>query len=189
MDAKEYLECGKGFINKEEFDRAIADLSEACRLDPNLGEAKTNLSIAYFNRGIKSYQNGDSNRAITDITEAVRLTPNDDQCFGALGMIYQETGNHDGVISAFTEAIRIAPTADAYGFRSDGYYGKCKEYRAAGDEDNFFKYIDLAIEDLKAALGIPGDPAHDLRRKALEHLTNERELRRKAYDGIRNMGL
>jgi Flp pilus assembly protein TadD len=33
------------FINQEDFDRAIADFSEACRLDPNLDEAKNNLSI------------------------------------------------------------------------------------------------------------------------------------------------
>jgi len=38
---------------------------------------------------------------------------NDATLYEARGMIYDQTGNHDGVINDFTEVIRIAPTDDA----------------------------------------------------------------------------
>ena len=49
-------------------DRAIADYTEAIRLDPK-------LAIAYYERGIAYHALGDFDRAIADYTEAIRLDP------------------------------------------------------------------------------------------------------------------
>jgi tetratricopeptide (TPR) repeat protein len=51
-----------------DFDRAIADYTEAIRLDPK-------LAIAYYERGVAYHALGDFDRAIADYTEAIRLDP------------------------------------------------------------------------------------------------------------------
>jgi Flp pilus assembly protein TadD len=48
-----------------DYDRAIADCTEALRLDPK--DAR-----AYSTRGDACYMQGDYDRAITDYTEAIR---------------------------------------------------------------------------------------------------------------------
>ena len=181
MTAQEYLNRGEEHFNKNDFDRAIADFTEALRLEPNLTLAKSHLHTVYYNRGIANYQNGNNDMAIADLSEAVKFNSNPDDAtvYGARGMIYDEIGNHDGVINDFTEVIRIAPSDNAYIFRGGAYYGKCKECRAAGDKSKFFEYIDMAIKDYEAALQIA--PANETYRKMLELLISERENRKKVY--------
>src|SRR6516165_1783137 len=56
------------YKSKGDFDRAIADLSEAIRLDPKYAEA-------YYLRGVTYRNKGDSDHAIADFSEAIRLAP------------------------------------------------------------------------------------------------------------------
>jgi tetratricopeptide (TPR) repeat protein len=56
--------------NKGEYDRAIADFTEAIRLDPK-------LATAYSNRGLAYEKKGGYDRAIADFNQAIRLNPND----------------------------------------------------------------------------------------------------------------
>src|SRR6266481_5067290 len=59
---------GLAYRSKGNFDRAIADFSEAIRLDPKLAAAYNNRGNAYKNKG-------DLDRAIADYSEAIRLAP------------------------------------------------------------------------------------------------------------------
>lgn len=63
--------------------------------------------------------------------------------------------------------------------RGNGYRGKYKAYDAIGDENNFFKYIDLAIKDFEAAAKIAPDANYQ---KGAELLSVERDDRKKAND-------
>jgi tetratricopeptide (TPR) repeat protein len=60
----------RGFVwhDKGDLDRAIADYSEAIRLDPKQANA-------YRNRGNALREKGDLDRAIADLNEAIRLDP------------------------------------------------------------------------------------------------------------------
>ncbi|MDR1220218.1 MAG: tetratricopeptide repeat protein [Treponema sp.] len=58
------------YADKKDFDRAIADYTEAIRLDPN-------YATAYYNRGLASYYKGDYARAHADWEKALQLNPND----------------------------------------------------------------------------------------------------------------
>lgn len=61
---------GKAYSKKRNFDGAIADFTEAIRLNPK------NDSPFYF-RGGAYLENGDYDRAIADYTEVIQLNPTD----------------------------------------------------------------------------------------------------------------
>jgi len=179
MDAAAYLKRGEAFFSKEDFDQAIPDFREAYRL------ANINLAAAYFNRGVGSFQKGDTDRAVTDLTVAINLNPEDATFYGARGTMYRQKGDYDGVIRDFTGMIRLDPNSAApYLSRAGAYHEKCKESRSNGDENSFFRYIDLCINDCSAALRI--EPGNAKVREMLKHVTNERELRKEVYKSIKN---
>jgi tetratricopeptide (TPR) repeat protein len=185
MNAQEYFDRGVESFNRgvdscneEDFDQAVEAFAEANRLDPNLVDVKPNLAIAYFNRGVSRFKKGDTDRAIADITEAISLNPNDARFYDMRGVMHGEKRNYDGAIRDFTEAIRLDPTVSTYISRQYCYYYKCIEYRAAGDVSNFFKYMDLAIDDLHAVLQI--DPNHADAQTLLKNSTKERETAKRS---------
>ena len=59
---------GNAWRNKKEYDKAIADYTEAIRLDPK-------FVIAYYNRGVAWRKKKECDKAIADYTEAIRLDP------------------------------------------------------------------------------------------------------------------
>ena len=54
----------------KEYDKAVADYTEAIRLDPKYRQAYTNRGVAYA-------KSGDDPKAIADFTEAIALSPNE----------------------------------------------------------------------------------------------------------------
>jgi tetratricopeptide (TPR) repeat protein len=102
---------------KGELDRAIADCSEAIRLDPTSADA-------YFNRAGAYSRQGDPGRAIADFTEVIRLRPSDADAYvnrvaayrravadftKALRLAPRFTEVYSNAIADYTEAIRLAP--------------------------------------------------------------------------------
>ena len=63
-----YNNRGNAYQAKGDYDRAIADYTEAIRLDPKFADA-------YYERGAAYSAKGDYDRAIADYTEAIRLNP------------------------------------------------------------------------------------------------------------------
>jgi tetratricopeptide (TPR) repeat protein len=53
---------------KREFNKAVADYTEAIRLDPN-------YDVAYQNRGRSYFAKRDYDRAIADYDQALRINP------------------------------------------------------------------------------------------------------------------
>ena len=74
--------------NKGDYDRAIADATEAIRLDPK-------MALAYVNRAGAYLQKGDYDRAIADATEAIQA--------------YLDKLDYDRAIADATEAIQLDP--------------------------------------------------------------------------------
>ena len=65
---------------KGDFDKALADLTEAIRLDPKLAQA-------YLCRGEAYSEKGEHGKAIADITEAIRLEPKNAKAQNALAWL------------------------------------------------------------------------------------------------------
>jgi tetratricopeptide (TPR) repeat protein len=66
--ATAYRLRGVAYRDKGHLDRAIADFSEAIRLNPL-------LASAYHDRGVAYRAKGDQRRAIADHADAIRLDP------------------------------------------------------------------------------------------------------------------
>jgi putative serine protease PepD len=69
IDADAHFDSGMAFLERQEYDKAINDFTEAIRLDPN-------VAIIYFNRGNAYYDRGNLDKASNDYNEAIRLNPN-----------------------------------------------------------------------------------------------------------------
>jgi tetratricopeptide (TPR) repeat protein len=90
------------YINKGDNDRAIQDLDEAVRIDPN-------YATAYYNRGI-AYNNKDQHeRAIQDFDQAIRLKSDYIAAYNNRGSAYDDLGQYERAIQDYNEVIRRDP--------------------------------------------------------------------------------
>jgi len=158
-----FIDRGILFASRGDFTKAIADFTEAIRLDPNkdaayilrgralVASVATGLKIqSGFNAitttvtfgkvSVEKTQVYDS--AIADFTRAIQLSPNNAIAYFERGeAILNGKGDHDKAIADYNQALRINPNyAIAYNGRGNAYYNK-KDY-------------DLAITDFNQAIRI-----------------------------------
>ena len=67
--AEAYLNRGNQYARKGDYRRAIADYTQAVKINPN-------LVLAYYNRGNAYGYNRDFNRAFADFEKVLQLDPN-----------------------------------------------------------------------------------------------------------------
>lgn len=149
QSATDYVARGRAFAEKKDIDRAIADFSEAIKLDPK-------LATAFYNRAGVLYNNKkDTKAAVADILEAVRL----DSKTG--GSNHFASGNSDRRI-----ADNIAIASDAISKTPDfgnGYETRASMYLAMGDAD-------LAMRDASKAISLYANDTSALNDRALAYL-------------------
>jgi len=154
MDVSAYLDRGVEYLRKGDCDLAIADFTEAIRLEPNEGILYSNRSDAYIFKG-------DIALAISDLEMAARIDPKNEKYSEILGAIklepdnirvsmylaygvqHFERGDYDRAITCASKVIQLNPNdvsalSVAYGTRGASHKGK-----------NDF---DHAIEDLTEAI-------------------------------------
>ena len=149
QDAILYDNRGNGYARKDDFDRAIADFSEAIRLGPNHG--------LYLSRGAAYHVKGDHDRAIRDLSEAIGLKPSDHFIYGGRGAAYHGKGDYDSAITDFNNAIRLKPNHGPH------YSGRGNAYARKGDYARAITDLDEAIKrkpDHSAAYAIRGRVFH-----------------------------
>jgi tetratricopeptide (TPR) repeat protein len=84
-----YTSRGVEWRTKGQLDRAIADHTQAIKLDPNLSEA-------FYNRGNAYGDKGDNDRAIADYDQAIRLNPRFPGAFNNRGQARRQKGDTAG---------------------------------------------------------------------------------------------
>jgi tetratricopeptide (TPR) repeat protein len=163
----DFLIKGNEKYKNKDFRGALADYSEAIKLDPNYGDAYTNrgvtrdglgdkqgaiadftqaikinpnLALAYYNRGVARYELGDKQGAITDFNQAIKIDPNYAGAYIGRGLTRKELGDKQGAITDFNQAIKINPNlAEAYGNRGLVHY-------ELGDKQGAITDYNLAIK-------------------------------------------
>lgn len=133
-----YSNRGRAYFRKDQPDEAIANLSEAIRIDPK-------YSSAYFHRARAYTAKDDHRRAIADYDQAIKLNPKNAAGYNNRGNSYRSIGAPDRAIADFTAALQIDP--------EDGLYYKNRglSYWDKGD-------LDRAIADFSEAIRI--DPKY-----------------------------
>ena len=91
---------GLAHKSKGQWDRAIADFSEAIRLKPGLAEA-------FGNRGNVYRKKGQFDRAIKDYDRAIHLKPDGAQVFADRGLAYERKGEQNHALKDFKKAYAL----------------------------------------------------------------------------------
>jgi tetratricopeptide (TPR) repeat protein len=99
LTARDYYEYGVIRYRADDIDSAIADLTEAVRIDPQFAEA-------YLMRGVA---HGDTPAAIEDFSEAIRLNPSYIQAYYNRGLARGSIGDYAGAIDDFTKVLQLNP--------------------------------------------------------------------------------
>src|SRR6266852_1228420 len=160
-DAFAFARRGRAWQEEGELERALKDLNEAIRLDPdtpgffgNRGKVYDELeeydralrdysealrldpkdAQTYYYRGVVYKALKETKKAITDYSEAIRLDPKWSSPYFNRANVYKAQKDYDKAVSDFSEAIRLDPKwTDAY-FNRGNVYKSQKEYgKAAGD--------------------------------------------------------
>jgi tetratricopeptide (TPR) repeat protein len=123
---------GLAYNRSRQYERAIQDLNEAIRLDPN-------YAPAFHNRGLAFQQNGEYNDALADYDRAIQLGLKNAETFNNRGTIYASRGEYERAIADYDQAIRLDPK-DAKNVYNRGF-----TYRVKGQYDRAIQDYDQAI--------------------------------------------
>jgi tetratricopeptide (TPR) repeat protein len=125
-------ERGDLYLRKGDFDRAIADYSEAINKQPDSTDRYDKRALAYRLKG-------DYKRAILDYDQMVRLDDENPETYIGRGLAYIAAGKPERAVIDFTRAIDIYPE-DATAF-----YNRAQAERERGN-------FEVAIGDYSAAI-------------------------------------
>ena len=175
--AEDLFEYGEKAANKNNYDKAIKNFSQAIKLKPDYAEAYYSCGIiynfkfqgyiykaisdlskaielkpdyveAYCLRGnMFSFLKDDYN-AISDLSYAIVLEPNNADAYPLRGSIYHNRGDYDNAISDFSKAIELEPDhALGYLIRGNTYFKNENFGEAISD---YSKSIELQPENFDA---------------------------------------
>ena len=131
--AVKFFDRGSAGLNKQDYDKAITDYTEAIRLDPN-------YFLAYLNRGNAWGAKKEYDKAIADYAEAIHLDPNDPRPYSNRGVVWHQKKDYDKAIIDFTEAIRVDPKyATAFNNRANVWEAKQEYAKAIADHSEVIR--------------------------------------------------
>jgi len=97
-------------------EKAIKELQEAIRIDPNYAKAHLELGVLYQEKADREgalqelqQAKSDYENAFRELRQATNINPNDAEAHFRLGGIYQVLGGYDQALNEFEEALRINP--------------------------------------------------------------------------------
>lgn len=134
-----YSGRGDDHLKSGNYDQAIAEYTEAIRLDPT-------LSTIYYNRGLAYSYQGDYDHAISDYSQVITLNPDDEAAYFERGYNLAASGDYEGALADYSRFIQLNP-GDAYAYNNRGLI-----YEELG-------LMDEAILDFEKVLEITTDAA------------------------------
>lgn len=121
------------FTAKGDYERAVADASEAIKLKPE-------FAAAYAVRGGFHLAFNEFEKAIADFDEAIKRDPSDAATLASRAYAYVQLGQDAKAVADYSEVIRLMPgDANAY-YDRGGTYEKLKEFdKARADYEQAIK--------------------------------------------------
>ena len=114
-------------------DKAIGDLNEALRLNPQNVEG-------HQNRARLLAKKGEADGAIGDLSEALRISPTDAESYRLRGIVYTSKHDFDHAVTDFTALLKLNSTnTEAYVHRTDAYWLKGDFQSAIADCRTLFQ--------------------------------------------------
>ncbi len=129
---------GAANLSKKDFDRAIADYSQAISIDPNEAD--------YLNGRAGAYEaKSDMTRAMADYDKAIQLNPKSIYAFNNRGASHQRKGDFARASADYGEVTKLQPK------NPDAWAARCW-VRAAGGRE-----VQQALSDCNEALKLKAD--------------------------------
>lgn len=100
--ARDYARQGDDQYRFAHYEMAIADYSQAIKIEPNTPRF-------YYARAIAERMLGQDHAAATDLDTVIHLNPRFSGAYNARGGVKERTGDFDGAIADFTAAINLYP--------------------------------------------------------------------------------
>src|SRR5215469_116981 len=130
-------------------DKAVADYTEAIRLNPDYAEAYNGRGQAYFK--LRQFD-----KAISDYGDAIRIKPDFAEAYSNRGFTYTRLGQFEKALADCSEAIRIKPDfAEAYKNRANPH--------------NSLQQYEDAINDCNQAIRLKPDYAEAFANRATSY--------------------
>lgn len=149
-NARAFFESGNIHAVRGYFDLAIADFTEAIRLNPN-------FASAFNHRGMTHQERGNLDLAIADFTEAIRIDPNFQFAYYNLGNAHRMRIERDNQVAANLLLPAPRPTQPAQAPRIDtrgqGVIRVTSEFRTYRDETRTRLHYVPAVIGLSSSSG------------------------------------
>ena len=129
MNPANLINAGNAHYQQQDYDRAIADYSEAIRIEPSNAGALTN-------RGHAWYCKQQHDRAIADYSQAIAVDAKFHHAYSGRGSAWLAKGDFDRALADFTNAVALDPRfALYYANRAGAWYSK-QDFDSALDDYN-----------------------------------------------------
>ncbi len=121
-DARSYTVRGCFYAGKKKYGPAVADFTEAVRLEPK-------DPAAYFYRGLVHFEKAEWDKVISDTTEAIKLAPNQARTYLLRHLAYQAKGEPKKAKTDRSRAIRLDPNIE----KQHLTFGLIEDWRTQAD--------------------------------------------------------
>ena len=122
-------------LDPSKYQRIIDDYNKALIINPQ-------FALAYLNRGLAYFSQGDYQRAIDDYNKALKINPQSALAYSNRGLAYLSRGDYQQAIDDFNQVLKIDPQfANAYLNRGIAYLAR-RDYQQAIDDFNRVLKID-----------------------------------------------
>jgi protein O-mannosyl-transferase len=142
---KLHTRLGNEWIQRRDYQSAIAEFREAARLNHNWAENHLNLGRALFTVGERA-------EAKEAFATALRLTPNDWRARMLMGMTLSREGDLEGALAEFQTAARLAPTMAAPRYNIGNVFAQQGKLDEAVEEYQQSLRLDPSFSDAARAL-------------------------------------
>ena len=92
-------------LQKQKYDKAIADFDKSIQLDMPGGT----IYKVYLNRGMAHFSNGDYEDAEADFNEVIAIDSRNAAAYHGKGMVKYEMGQYEDALVEFQKSLKISP--------------------------------------------------------------------------------